>query len=187
LFEAVPARWRHPGLAFLALLLGVGAGGGAVLWWQPPPAPPPARADEHAVELVLIGVVPPGARPGAREPDVRPLRVDGALLLSGRVTSTVLEIGSLDRSLELRAPRLPLAVSPADRFQSVDLRLIVRDCQAANRWAPSDRPFTIEWRDEYGGVHLDRAGDFGRSMAVELIRYIDAVCDSPSAGPRSGS
>ena len=40
-------------------------------------------------------------------------------------------------------------------------------------------PFTIKWRDEYGDPHLDRAGDFGRSMAISLIRYIDAVCGDP--------
>lgn len=166
-------------MAFLAFLIGVGAGGGAVLWWQARPVPLPARTDEHAVELVLFGVVPPSTRPGASKAGVRALQVDGAVLLSGRVTSTVLEIGSLDRSLEVRASALPVAVSPADRFQSVDLRLIVRDCEAASRWAPDDRPFTIEWRDEYGRAHLDRAGDFGRSTAISLIRYIDAVCDGP--------
>ena len=179
LFEKVPAKWRQPAVALLAFLLGVAAGGGAVLWWQARPAPPPIRVDEHAVELVLFDAVRPRTHPDAQKSDFRPLQVDGALLLSGGVTSTVLEIGALGRSLEVRTPALPVTVSPTGRFQSVSLRIIVRDCKAATRWAPGDRPFTIKWRDEYGDPHLDRAGDFGRSMAISLIRYIDAVCGEP--------
>ena len=166
-------------MTFVVFSLGAAAGGGAVLWWQARPAPPPIRADEHAVELVLFDAVSPRTQPGARKSAFSPLQVDGALLLSGGVTSTVLEIGALDRSLEVRAPALPLTFSPTGRFQSVDLRLIVRDCKAATRWTPGDRFFTIKWRDEYGEAHLDRAGDFGRSMAISLSRYIDAACENP--------
>ena len=99
--------------------------------------------------------------------------------MSGGSTSTVVEIGALDRSLDVRAPQLPVTVSPTGRFQSVELSIIVRDCKAATRWAPTDRPFTVNWRDEYGETHLDRAGDFGRSVAISLTRYIDAVCENP--------
>jgi hypothetical protein len=72
-----------------------------------------------------------------------------------------------------------VTVSPSDRFQSVDLRIVVRDCEAAARWTAGDRPFTIRWRDEYGEAHLDRAGDFDRSTAISLTRHIDAVCENP--------
>jgi len=166
-------------VAFLAFILGVAACGGAVVWWQARPAPPPIRADEHAVELVLFDAVPPPTHPGARRSDFSPLLVDGALLQSGGATSTVYEIGALDDSLEVHAPELPLTVSPTARFQSVSLRIIVRDCKAATRWTPGDRPFVIKWRDEYDETHLDRAGDFGRSIGLSLISYIDAVCEDP--------
>lgn len=177
--KVVPAKWRQPAVTFLAFLLGVGASGGAVLSWQDRPAPPAFHADEHDVELVLFETVPPRTHPTGRESEISPLQVDGALLLSGGLTSTVLRIGALDRSLDVRAPSLPVTVSPTGRFQSVNLKIIVRDCKAATRWAPADRPFTIRWRDEYGKAHVDRAGDFGRSMAISLIGYIDAVCDNP--------
>jgi hypothetical protein len=163
----------------LVFVLGVAAGGGAVRWWQDRPEPPPLRVDEHDVELVLFEAVPPRPRPVGRDGDVSPLRVDGALLLSGAVTSTVLGIDTLDDSLGVRAPALPVTVSPTGRFQSVSLRIVVRDCSAATRWTPDDRPFTINWRDEYGQVHTDRAGDFGRATAVSLLSYVDAVCDKP--------
>jgi len=179
LFEKVPTKWRQPAVAFLAFVLGVVAGGGAVLWSQTQPAPPPLRADEHAVELVLFEALPLRTHPRGRASETRPLQVDGALLLSGGVTSTVLGIGALDRRLGVRAAALPVTVSPTARFQSVSLKILVRDCKAATRWRPGDRPFTVRWRDEYGKAHLDRAGDFGWSMAKSLIRYIGAVCDNP--------
>ena len=174
-FEKVPVRWRSPAGVVLAFLVGVGACG-AVVWWQARPSPPPVRADEHAVELVLFEAVPPRTDPGEADPS--PLHVDGALLLSGRVTSTVVEIGALTRSLQVRVPDLPATVSPTRRFHAVNLTIIVRDCRAATRWVPGDRPFTVRWRDDYGEMHLDKAGDFDRSMAVSLVRHIDAVCDS---------
>lgn len=179
LFDKVLTKWHHPALAFLAFVVGVTAGAGAVLWSQAQPAPPPIRADEHAVELVLFEALPPRMSPSGRESDIGPLQVDGALLLSGWVTSTVLGIGALDRSLDVRAPALPVTVSPTGRFQSVNLKIRVQDCGAASRWIPGDRPFTVRWRDEYGRAHLDRAGDFGRPVANSLIRYIDAKCDNP--------
>ena len=177
LFGKVPVRWRSPAGAVLAFFLGVAACG-AVVWWQARPTPPPVRADEHAVELVLFEAVPPRTDPGGRRSDPSPLRVDGALLLSGRVTSTVVEIGALSRSLQIRVPELPATVSPTRRFHAVSLTLIVRDCSAASRWVPGDRPFTVRWRDDYGEMHLDKAGDFDRSMAVSLVRHVDAVCDT---------
>ena len=45
------------------------------------------------------------------------------------------------------------------------------------QWTPDDRAFTITWRDEFGREHLDRAGDFEKSMAILLVRYVDGVCD----------
>jgi len=167
-------------MAFLAFVLGVAAGGGAVVGWQAPPgtprpAPPAFHVDEHAVELMLIEVVP-RAHPSGWASENSPLQVDSALFLAGAVTSTVLGVDNLDRSLDVRAPALPVTVSPTARFQSVNLEFIVRDCKAASRWTPVDRPFTITWRDEDGKRHLDRAGDFDRSVASSLIHYIDAVC-----------
>jgi hypothetical protein len=163
------------------LVLGVAAGAGAVLAWQDPPAPPqpvppPFRIDEHAVELMLFEVVPPRTHPSRWASENSPLQVDSAVFLSGAVTSTVLEVNNLGRGLDVRAPALPVRVSPTARFQSVNLEIIVRDCKAASRWTPADRPFTITWRDEHGRRHLDRAGDFDRSMASSMINYIDAVC-----------
>jgi hypothetical protein len=175
LLEKVPAKWQQPAVAFVAFLLGLVAGGGADLWRQAGPAPPAFRLDEHDVELVLIEAEAPRVHPERRGLGVSPQEVDGALLLSGGLTSTVFEIGALDRSLEIRAPSLPATVSPTSRLQPVSFEIIVRDCKAASRWEPGDRPFTIRWRDKYG-AHLDRAGDFGRPMANSLIRYIDAVC-----------
>jgi len=171
-------------MVFLACVLGVAAGGGAVLWWQaarsaPPPlqAPPPFQVDEHAVELLLFEAVLAQTHPTAWS-EISPLHVDSVLLLSGDVTSTVLTING-PAGLDVRAPALPATVSPSGRYQSVNLKIIVRDCRAAARWTPVDRPFDITWRDEYGKEHLDRAGDFDGSMANSLIRYIDAVCDNP--------
>jgi len=179
LFEKIPTRWRQPAVTFLAFVLGVAAGGGAVLWWPDRPAPPPFHADEHAVELMLFKAEPPRAHPGGLVSESSPLQVDSAVFLSGAVTSTVLRINTPDHSLDVRAPALPMTISPTARFQSVDLKIIVRDCRAATRWSPADRPFTIAWRDEYGRVHLDRAGYFVGSIAISLSRYIDAVCDDP--------
>jgi hypothetical protein len=99
------------------------------------------------------------------------------------VTSTVLEIATPGDGLGVRAPALPLTVSPTRRLQSLDLTIVVRDCEAAARWTPDDRPFTITWRDEYDRVHMDRAGDFDRSMARSLSRYVDTVCGNPRQDP----
>ena len=152
-----------------------------MLGWQaapgpPRPAPPPFQVDEHAIKLMLFEVVPPRTHPSGWGSENHPLQIDSALFLAGAVTSTVLGVHTLDRSLDVRAPVLPVTVSPTARFQSVDLEIIIRDCKAASRWTPVDRPFTITWRDEDGKSHLDRAGDFDRSLAGSLIHYIDAVC-----------
>lgn len=172
----VPAGLRLLAVAVVALVVGAAAGGGAVLRWQARPEPMPARADEHAVELVLFaaGAVRPGA--GGSEAGAGPLRVDGALLLTGAVTSTILAIEGPRRGFEVRVPALPMTVSPSERYQAVSLDLVVRDCGTARRWTPGDRPFTVTWRDEYGRTHLDRAGDFGRPVARSLVRHVDAVC-----------
>lgn len=143
---------------------------------QAPPGPAAFHVDEHAVELMLLDVVPPPTHPSGGGSEDRPLQVDSALFLAGAATSTVLGVKNLDRSLDVRAPALPLTVSPTARFQSVDLEIVVRDCKAASRWTPVDQPFTITWRDEDGRRHLDRAGDFDTSMASALMRYIDAAC-----------
>jgi hypothetical protein len=105
-----------------------------------------------------------------------PLRIDGAVLLSGLVTSTVLAISTPGDSLVVRAQALPVTVSPSDRFQSISLDIFVRDCKAASRWRPVDRPFGIAWRDAYGRAHQDRAGDFDESIADQLTSYIEAAC-----------
>lgn len=179
LFQKVPPQWRQAAVAFLAFVLGVAAGGGAVVGWQAPPSPPrpaPAssRVDEHAVELMLFAVVPPRTHSSDWEDSA--LHVDSAVFLSGAVTSTVTGVNNSDRSLDVRAPALPVTVSPTARFQSVDLEITVRECNAASRWTPVDRPFTITWRDEHGRRHLDRAGDFDSSLASSLIHYVDAMC-----------
>ena len=172
-------KWRHPAASFLAFVVGIAAGAGAVLWWQAQPEPSPSRVDEHDVELILFEAEPPRGHPGGRESEINPLQVDSAVFLSGLVTSTVLGIGTPGHGLDVRAPALPATVSPTDRFQSVNLTILVRDCRAATQWTPGDRPFTIRWRDEHGKAHFDRAGDFGTSMANSLIRYIDGACDNP--------
>ncbi|MET1058230.1 MAG: hypothetical protein ABWX84_01445 [Nocardioides sp.] len=179
MLERIPSGWRQPAVTLLALVLGLAAGAAAVLWWEARPEPPPFRADEHAVELMLFDAVPPRPDSDAQTNEVSPLRVDGAVLLSGGVTSTVVQIGAPHHSLDVTAPALPVTVSPTARYQSVQLRMTVLDCASAVRWAPGDRPFTIRWRDEYGKAHTDRAGDFDRSTASSLTRYIDAVCESP--------
>jgi hypothetical protein len=125
---------------------------------------------------MLFEAAPPRTHPSGREPDISPLHIKSAVLLSGAVTSTVLAINSPEASLDVRAPALPVIVTPTARIQSVNLKIIVQDCKAATRWTPADRPFTITWRDEHGREHLDRAGDFDRPMARSLIRNIEAVC-----------
>lgn len=125
---------------------------------------------------MLLEVVPPRTQPSGSGAEDSSLRVDSALFLAGAVTSTVLGVDNLDRGLDVRAPALPVTVSPTARFRSVDLEIIVRDCRAATRWTPVDRPFTITWRDEEGKRHLDRAGDFDRPMARSLIHHIRAMC-----------
>ncbi len=180
--EDGPAGWRRPAAAVLVFLVGVAAGAGGLWWWQAQPTAPSFRGDEHAVELVLFEAVPPRARSSGSE-DVDPLQVDGALLLSGVVTSTVLRIGTPGQSLDVRSRALPVTVSSTGRFQPVDLEIVVRDCRAASRWTPGvERPFTLAWRDEDGRMHLDRAGDFDRSLAVSLVRYIASSCDSQRKG-----
>lgn len=153
------------------MLLGVAAGAGTVFWWPTPPTKPPIRVDEHDVELILFDVSAPG--PGSV---ADPLRVDGALLLSGAVASTVASIETSNDSLDIRAPALPATVSSTDRFQAVTLRITVRDCEKALRWEPTDRPFTIAWRDEFGQTHVDRAGDFSAATGDALRGYIADVC-----------
>ncbi len=187
LLEKVPLSWRRRALAPLAFVLGVALGAAAALWWQgrpestpSRPAAPPFRVDEHAIELLLFQAEPPTTRPGVRKPGVRPLQVDSALLLTGAVTSSVSTIGTIDGSLDVLAPALPVTVSPSGRLQPVRLRIVVRDCRtAARRWVSGDRRFTLTWRDEFGKSHLDRAGDFGRPVATALTRYVDSVCDKP--------
>lgn len=174
-------------VVLVAFALGLAAGSGALLWWQERPATPPptdpvdrrAVVDEHAIELVLFDAAPPRRKPEGAGSGYRPLRVDGAVLLSGLLASTVLRIETPARGLRVRAPALPVRVTPTARFQPADLRLTVRDCDAATRWTPTDRPFIVEWRDERGLEHVDRAGDFDRAVADGLTRYVEAVCDAP--------
>ena len=174
LLQNVPARWRQPAVALAIFALGVAVGVGVMLGSEKPePKADSFRVDEHAVELMLFAVAPP------RTGRTNRLQVDSAVLLSGAVTSTVQGVRLLDDSLLVRAPALPVTVSPTARLQSVQLEIVVRDCEAALQWAPADRPFTIRWKDEHGKSHLDRAGDFDRSMARALTRYIDAVCGNP--------
>ena len=154
-----------------------------MVWRQAGPEPAPLRTDEHAVELVLFREAPARGRPSGREPPDSPLRVDSALLLSGLTTSTIVAMTALGSGLEVRVPALPVTVSPTDRLHEIALEVVVRDCKAALRWIPGDRPFVITWRDEYGRVHMDRAGDFGLSTAASFSRYIDAACDQPGALP----
>lgn len=179
-WERIPAKRRHHVASLVAFVLGVAAGVGAVVWRQTGPEPAPFRADEHAVELVLFREVPARSHPSGREPQAGPLHVDSALLLSGLVTSKIVAITASGSGLDVRVPALPVTVSPTGRLHEVALKVIVRDCKAAMRWVPGDRPFVITWRDEYGRVHMDRAGDFGRSVADSFTRYIDAVCDNPT-------
>lgn len=168
-----PDRTRLVAVAVLCLALGAVAGGFGALWWEARPEPAAPPADEHAVELLLFA-----AEPRGRGAD-RVLRVDGALLMSGRSTSTVQSVDPPHDSFVVRAPALPVTVSPAARYQPLDLLVTVRDCSGASRWTPVERPFTITWRDEHGKVHLDRAGDFDRSVAAAMTGYVDAVCDAP--------
>lgn len=170
-------------MAVLVFALGVAAGVGAVLEWQEPeprPAPSRSHVDEHAVELLLFEAVTP--RTDRARNESAPLHVDGAVLLSGAVTSTVLRVKTLDPSVGIRAPGLPVTVSPTARLRSVDLEIVVHDCTAARGWTPGDRPFTVTWRDEHGRSHLDRAGDFDRAMARSLVTYVDAVCGNATRG-----
>ncbi|MGH8527690.1 MAG: hypothetical protein ACREXY_26785 [Gammaproteobacteria bacterium] len=179
LLARMPAGWRQPAVGLLGFVLGVAAVGGALLARQALPDPSPFRADEHAVELILFNATPPRTPERGSESEKSPLRVDSALLLSGLQPSTVAKIGTTaGQGLGVRAPDLPVTISPTDRFQSIDLEIIVRECKGATRWTPGDRPFVITWRDEYGTLHTDRAGDFDRSLGRSLIRYIDAVCGS---------
>lgn len=170
-------------MACLAFVLGAVIGAGAMLWRQAPPPPSdsgerteqPRRLDEHAVELLLLAPAASRTDPSGTG-SAAGLQVHGAFLLSGAVTSTVLSIDSAHRGLDVRVRDLPVTVSPTARFQLVRLQLSFRDCRAATRWAPVDRPFTISWRDELGREHVDMAGDLDRSTAASLVRAIDAGC-----------
>ena len=174
-WDRLAPRWRRRVVVLLAFVLGVAAGVGALVWRQAGPEPRPPRVDEHDVELVLFRALPTGGRPSER---ARPLTIEGAILLSGLVTSTIVSITASGDGLGVRVSALPVTVSPTARLREVALQLTVRDCKAAARWAPSDRPFTISWRDELGQEHLDRAGDLGRSVSGSITRYIQAVCDT---------
>jgi hypothetical protein len=183
-WERIPAKWRPPAAFLVAFVLGVTAGVGAVLWQQTEPEPVPFRADEHAVELVLFQEVSARTHPTEHEPQAGPLHVNSALLLSGLVTSTIVAITAPGSGLDVRVPALPVTVSPTGRLHEVALKVIVRDCNAAMRWIPGDRPFAITWRDEYGRVHMDRAGDFGLAIADSFTRYINVVCDNSNSADR---
>lgn len=177
-----PTPRRLAAVGLLGFVLGVAATGGAVLARQALPEPPRLQVDEHAVELVLFEATPSGPTANGRDSERSPLQVDSAVLLSGLQASTVSSIGTTaSQGLSIRAPDLPVTVSPTGRFQSLDLEIVVRDCEAATRWTPGDRPFLITWRDENGRSHTDRAGDFDRSMARSLTRHIDAACSDPPA------
>ena len=176
-WERISPRWRLRVVSLLVFVLGVAAGVSAVVWRQTGPEPGPSRGDEHAVELVLFQALPTGSSPSGREPRVHPLYIDGAILLSGLVTSTIVSITASGIGLNVRVPALPVTVSPTARLHELALRITVRECKAAARWTPRERPFAVSWRDEYGQVHLDRAGDFGPSVAESMSRYIHAVCD----------
>jgi hypothetical protein len=172
-WERVPAKRRALAVVLVALVLGVVVGAGVTVWRQSEPEPATFRPDEHAVELVLFQELPSHS-------SERSLHVDGALLLAGLVTSTVVAISASGSGLGVRISSLPVTVSPTRRFQEVALAVVVRDCKAAMAWTPRARPFVIAWRDEYGREHMDRAGDFGPSMAESLTRHIDAACDEPT-------
>ena len=177
LLERLPTRRLTLAVCVVVFLLGAAAGAGTVLSSQDRPAEPRSvPADEHAVELVLFSADPPRTHPGDRTSDAGPLLVESAVLLSGVVTSTVLSIDSADPGLGVRAPALPVTVSPTARLRELELRIVVRDCKAAAVWPPVDRPFTSTWRDEHGREHLDRAGDFDRTTARSLASHVDAVC-----------
>lgn len=175
-WDRFPPRWRFRVLALLAFVLGVAAGVSAVVWRQAGPEPSPSRTDEHAVELVLFKALPTGSRLSDRYLPTRHLYIDGAILLSGLVTSTIVSITASGNGLHVRVPALPVTVSPTARLREVVLQITVRECKAAASWTRRQRPFVVSWRDEYGQDHLDRAGDSGPSLTKSITRYIDAVC-----------
>ncbi|WP_133241229.1 hypothetical protein [Nocardioides gansuensis] len=162
-------------MALGALVLGAAAGAGAVLWSQDQPERAPFRGDEHAVELMLLDVAPGRTPEGSASAST--LEIEAGLLLSGVVTSTVVGIDPPRGGLEVRAPALPVTVSPRARYQSIELELVIDDCEAATGWTPGDRSFTITWRDEHGRVHLDRAGDFDPATGRALARHVHALCE----------
>ncbi|WP_028660816.1 hypothetical protein [Nocardioides insulae] len=184
LLKWVPGRWRTPLAGVLGLIVG-GVGTLAVLAAldrRPDSATPaPLRVDEHSVELILTRTANP--RPGQGE-EVVPvgLHLDGVVLLSGSVRSTVLWIDAPGGGLEVVTAGLPLTVDTSSRLSPVSLSVAVRDCAAALRWEPADRPFTIAWRDEYDGEHVDRAGDFDQSVGEALERFITASCPAAEDG-----
>jgi len=192
LVEKVPPPWWRPAAAVAGFVLGVVAGVGGVLGWQvglepPQDAPPvverpPFRSHEHGVELLLTHAAPAQSGPGGRASGIGPLHVDSVLLLLGRDPINVLRVSGLGRSLRVRARALPVTVSPAARFRWIRLEVVVRDCTRPAGWGPGDRPFFIVWRDEEGLEHSDRVGDFDRSVARSLNRYVRAVCDARSTG-----
>lgn len=186
LLHRFPARWRPPAVAVVAFVLGVAVAGAVVLGWQAPTPPSesadrqPGSFDEHGVDLILLQAPRPRPPSSGSRTEVDTLQVASAFFLSGDLTSTVLRIEAPERSLDIRAPDLPVTVSPTSRYELVNLEIVVRDCRAATRWRPEDRPFLITWRGENGQEHLDRAGELDRSMATAWTILIDAVCHTPT-------
>lgn len=180
LVDEVPATWRQRAAPVVALVVGLVIGGGAALWWHDDPEPTTLPPHEHTVELLILGAEPNSS---SQDSEVATLQLDGAVFLSGALTSTVVRIeNAADSGVVVRAPALPVTVSSERRFRSIDISLVVRDCGAAARWTPADRPFIISWRDEYEREHSDQAGDFDREMNAYLSRYLDAACDNTLGG-----
>lgn len=169
LLPPVPAAWRRRAVAPVFFVLGVAAGAGTALGWpsdgeeQATPRTPP---DTHDVELVLVEAAP---RP-------EELVVAGGILLSGTSTAVVVRVEAPTPGIEVRVAALPVTVTPTDRYAPVRLRIRVRDCASAARWEPSDRPFTITWKDEQGRGHIDRAGDFGEATRSALRGFLVGAC-----------
>jgi hypothetical protein len=73
-------------------------------------------------------------------------------------------------------------------FERVRLKITARDCGLAAEWTPSAQPFTLTWRDDHGGIHMDTGGDHDASMELELVRYFDVTCSNqPRADPELSS
>jgi hypothetical protein len=195
LLDRLTPTWRRRGVVLIAFVLGVIAGGGAAWWWdgwspRDARAPSPSTAAVTEVRLVLSGIVAPTqpkGRNGTGGND--PLLID-ALLLHGRGpgTATVVRIHRPGRSLAIRAPALPVRLSVNHSFERVRLKITARDCGLAAEWTPSAQPFTLTWRDDHGGIHMDTGGDHDASMELELVRYFDVTCSNqPRADPELSS